>query len=172
MKKKKKFGNVHLLSTEFDRLQVTLCGWQDINPFTAPACKMSWMKNAHIHACTQYIWRSYKKKKEYFQYWALWQQFFHVLMRRGQKKSNNFKFGTFIGRFPNGDSTSMAMKGLSSHNGPAAFPLTPVYCQQVIGRNSSLYIIANQTKPTIYRLQFINRDSSTEINRQKSIVSI
>ena len=28
----------------------------DINPFTAPACKTSGLKSAHIHASIQYIW--------------------------------------------------------------------------------------------------------------------
>ena len=141
------------------------------NPFIAPACKISEQKkNAHIHTCKQCIWWSCNKSA--FSIVHFDRSPFTCSCEGMEKILNNFKFGTFIGRFPNGDSTSMAMKGLSSHNGPAAFPLTPVYCQQVIGRNSSLYIIANQTKPTIYRLQFINRDSSTEINRQKSIVSI
>ena len=31
------------------------------NPFTAPACKISRLKSAHIHACKQYIWWSYTK---------------------------------------------------------------------------------------------------------------
>ena len=32
-----------------------------INPFTSPACKISRLKSAHIHASKQYIWWSYNK---------------------------------------------------------------------------------------------------------------
>ena len=37
--------------------------WQqcNINPITASACKISGLKNAHIHACTQCTWWSYNK---------------------------------------------------------------------------------------------------------------
>ena len=37
-----------------------------------------------------------------------------MLMRRGQKLYNDFKFGTFIGRFPSDCAASMAVKGLMS----------------------------------------------------------
>ena len=33
----------------------------EINPFIAPACKISGLKSAHIHACKQYFWWSYNK---------------------------------------------------------------------------------------------------------------
>ena len=32
-----------------------------VNPFTAPPCKISRLKSAHMHACKQYIWWSYNK---------------------------------------------------------------------------------------------------------------
>ena len=35
-----------------------------------------------------------------------------MLVRRGQKSLNGFKFGTFIGRFPNDGVSSMAVKML------------------------------------------------------------
>ena len=35
--------------------------YHSINPFTAPACKISGLKSAHIHPCKQHIWWSYKK---------------------------------------------------------------------------------------------------------------
>ena len=34
---------------------------QHFHPLTAPACKMSGLKSAHIHACKQYNWWSYNK---------------------------------------------------------------------------------------------------------------
>ena len=44
--------------TEFDRPEVTLCCWQDVDPFTAPACKIpGWEMDRR--ACKQYILRSY-----------------------------------------------------------------------------------------------------------------
>ena len=37
-------------------------------------------------------------------------------MRRGKKGLNDFKFGTFIGRFPSDGTVSVAVKGLISLN--------------------------------------------------------
>ena len=40
-------------------------------------------------------------------------EIFLVLMQRGQKILNGFKFGTFIGRFPSDSTASMALKELN-----------------------------------------------------------
>ena len=42
---------------------------------------------------------------------------FLVLMRRGQKSLNVFKFGTLFSRFPSNGATSVAVKGYNSRGG-------------------------------------------------------
>ena len=37
-----------------------------VNPFTAPACKISGLKNAHVYTCKQYTWWSYNKSTVHF----------------------------------------------------------------------------------------------------------
>ena len=39
-----------------------------------------------------------------------------MLLQTGQKTLNGFKLGTFIGRFPSGDVTSMAVEGLTGES--------------------------------------------------------
>ena len=79
-----------------------------INPFTAPACKISGLKRAHIHACKQYIWWSYNKST-----------FNTVHFNKNpslcscQKDLNDFKFDAFVGRFQSDGAASMAVKGLN-----------------------------------------------------------
>ena len=69
----------------------------DVNPFTAPACKISKLKSAHTHARKQYIWRSYHQKSS--QYFEFSYTSFHVIMWSGKKDLHDFKFGTYVGPF-------------------------------------------------------------------------
>ena len=87
-----------------------------VNPFTAPACNISGLKSAHIHACKQYIWWSYNKftfktvhfdrnpfacscegadKPWWFQiwhsYWSFFCMFFFFEWRRGKHGSDVVK---------------------------------------------------------------------------------
>ena len=84
----------------------------NINPFTAPACKISRLKSAHIHACKQYIWSPYNKNE--LSILCILTKIPSCVQAKSPLKSLNsgFKFGTFIGRFPSDGIASMAVKGL------------------------------------------------------------
>ena len=89
-----------------------------LTPFTAPACKISGLKIALIHACEQYIRCSYNKST----FNAV--HFDKVLSRAHAKEGksfNDFKFGTYvlallcaITHFQSDGTSSMAVKGLIS----------------------------------------------------------
>ena len=90
------------------------------NPFTAPtapACKISRLKSVHTHASKQYTWRSYN----YCQYCTFWLKSFHILKRRGQKRLNSFRSGTFIGRLLSDGVASTAAKELRQDGGHQQF---------------------------------------------------
>ena len=81
-----------------------------LNLFTAPACKISGLKSAHIHA----------RKKVYLM--VLLQNLLSILwilvefrLRdhvKGEKGLSDFKFGTFVAYFQIDGAVSMAVKGL------------------------------------------------------------
>ena len=68
----------------------------NINPFTAPACKISRQKSAHIHACKQYIWWSYNKST--FNTVQFHRNLF-TCSCEGRKKSQWFQIWHFHGVF-------------------------------------------------------------------------
>ena len=76
----------------------------------APACKLSGLKNAHIHACKQYIWWSYTNLLSEL---CILIEILSPAHAKAAKSLNNFKFGLFIGRFPSDEAASMAVKGLN-----------------------------------------------------------
>ena len=74
-----------------------------VNPFTVPACKISGLKSAHIHACKQYIW------------WSCNNSTFSTVHFDNKKKNLSrapFKFGTVIFHFSSDRAESLAVKGL------------------------------------------------------------
>ena len=83
-----------------------------INPFTVPACKISGLKRAHIHPCKQYIRWSYKKNLLSI-LCILIEVLSGVHEKGGGGGLNDFKFSTFIGRFPSDGAASMAVKELN-----------------------------------------------------------
>ena len=85
------------------------------NPLTAPACKMSGLRSAPIHAWKQHIWRSCNKSTFNTVRFDI-NLFTCSCMGRGGegvRSLNDFKFGTFIGRFQSAGAASMAVKGLT-----------------------------------------------------------
>ena len=87
-----------------------LCVIKVFNPFTAPDCKISGLKNAHNHACKQYIWWSCNNST--FSAWILIEVLSRTCAQGGKKTLYNWKFDSFIGRFSSDDAASMAAKGL------------------------------------------------------------
>ena len=75
----------------------------NLNPFTATACKISGLKNAHIHATRQYIWWSYNKS-------AVNTVPFDSALAKGAKKPWWFQIWHFYWLF---SSDIMAVKGLN-----------------------------------------------------------
>ena len=73
--------------------------FEALNPFTAPACKISGLKSAHMHARKQYLWWSYNKFA--FNTVHFDRSPFRCSLDGGKKSLNDFEFGTFTGRFPN-----------------------------------------------------------------------
>ena len=86
-----------------------------INPLTAPACNIFWLKSAHIHTCRQYIRWSYNKST--FNSCAFWYFLSRALAKWGKSHLNDFTFGIFIGRCPSDGAASMAVKGLKKEKG-------------------------------------------------------
>ena len=80
-----------------------------LNPFTAPACKISGLKRSHIHAWKQNIWWSYNRSTFNTAHFDI--NHFTCSCERG-KSLNDLKLGTFVGRFPSDGVASMAVKGL------------------------------------------------------------
>ena len=76
-------------------------GVEQFNPFTATACKISGLKNAHMHSHKQYLWWSYNKST--FNTVQFGRSHFTWSCERG-------KFGTFIGCFPSDGTANMAVK--------------------------------------------------------------
>ena len=62
-----------------------------LTPSTAPACKLTGLKSAHVHAC----------------------DLIEVISCAHAKGFNEFEFGTFMGRFQSVGAASMAVKGLT-----------------------------------------------------------
>ena len=92
--------------------------WTSFNPFTAPACKISGLKSAHIHTSRHYIWWSCNKSA--FSTVHFGRNPFKSFEQRAQKSLNGFKFGTFIGCFPSdgvasrdSEKVKLIVKGLS-----------------------------------------------------------
>ena len=116
------------LENEFWLLLLFMFAWYRstaVNPFTAPACKISGLKkkktlpqtvkkigsmtSLHSILCAlmkilspangqeQYI--SSVLWQAYIQYCVLWWKSFHLLMVKNQKKVKDFKFRTFVGHF-------------------------------------------------------------------------
>ena len=84
------------------------------NPFTAPACNISRLKCAHIHASKHVLWWYYNKST--FNTMHFDRNPFACSSKGGQKSLNSLKFGTFIGRFLSDSIASMAVKGLNLQN--------------------------------------------------------
>ena len=51
-----------------------------------------------------------------------------MLVRRGKKSFNDFKFGTFVGPFPSDSKASTAAKGLNGHSSTQAGCFSSVQC--------------------------------------------
>ena len=81
-----------------------------VNPFTATACKISRLKNPHIHASKQCICWSYNKSS--FNTVHFDRSPFTCSSER-QKSLKGLKYGTFIGCFPSDGMARMAVKGLN-----------------------------------------------------------
>ena len=82
------------------------------NTFHDPITNLLSAKSAHIHACRQYISWSYNKptfNTVHFDRNPL------SCSCKGRKSLNDFKFGTFTGRFLSDGAASMAVKRLSQH---------------------------------------------------------
>ena len=84
------------------------------NPLTAPACKISGLKSAHIHARKQYICWSCDRST--FNTMHLGGSPFRCSRNRRRKSLNDFKFGTFIARFPSDSAARMSVKGLKGNH--------------------------------------------------------
>ena len=76
------------------------------NPFTAQACKISGLKNPHIHACKWYIWSPLN-----INVLSVLCTLSEILSRAHAKRFH-INFCTFIGRFPSDGAASLAVKGL------------------------------------------------------------
>ena len=83
------------------------------DPLTAPACNISGLKSAHVHARKQYICWSCDRSA--FNTVHL-DGSFRCSRSRGEKSLNDFKFGTFIARFPSDSAGSMAVKCLQGNH--------------------------------------------------------
>ena len=87
----------------------------DINPFTAPACKFSGLKSAHIHTSEQYNLFDGPA----INLPSILCILIEILPRahaKRQKSLNGSKFGTFLWLFPSDSAASMAVKGLRKEN--------------------------------------------------------
>ena len=73
---------------------------------TGPACKISELKNAHIHTCRQYI--SWSCNNSTFGTVNFDSSPF-TCSCKGGGGLNNFKFGIFVGCFPSEDAASMLL---------------------------------------------------------------
>ena len=73
---------------------------------------MSGLKSAHVHPCKQY-----GPLTSLLSTLCVLTGVLSRVHVKGEKGLNNFKLGTFSGRFPSYDAASMAMKGLNSGGG-------------------------------------------------------
>ena len=108
------FGGAYVW--EFQPENVT--GWGNervkgyvLNPFTAPACKLSGLKRARKHACKQHIWWTYNNSTSSAVPFGRRPSM--CSCEEGKKSLNDLESRTSIGRFSSDVSASTAVKGLN-----------------------------------------------------------
>ena len=105
------------LSSSPSRWEVSIMGFLPamrifffINPFTAPASKISRLKSAHIHAWKQYIWWSHNKST--FTTVHFNRNPFMWSFKGGKKALIVSNLALFFGHFRSDGAISVAVKGL------------------------------------------------------------
>ena len=92
--------------------------WNIVNPFTAQASKLSRRERAHIHPCNSIYGGPVT---HFLSMLCILVEVLSAAHSKGEKSLNDFKFDTFIGRFPSDDAARMTVKGLSITAAPDAY---------------------------------------------------